>query len=233
MRDEETGDLWCPTAMPIRDEAAAYVARHGWGYSRFEHDAHDIAADLLQYVPTRRSDQDLPPHAANLSGAIPAHFGDRLCRVGAWSIAKRIRGIRRRPRSTPTTGAMFARNAWNAPFGSRVAFADLAGRQTDWTGDRREFIGRNGTLDRRPARARRAARRRSPTRWAPVSILAARCGQRSSCRPAEAAEVVFFLGEAASAMDARALIARYRKADLDAVLLEVGSFGTTCSARFR
>ena len=28
-----------------------YVARHGYGYSRFEHDAHGIALDLLQYVP--------------------------------------------------------------------------------------------------------------------------------------------------------------------------------------
>ena len=35
-------------------------------------------------------------------------------------------------------------------------------------------------------------------------------------------EIVFFLGEAASAADARALIARYRAADLDAVLAEVG-----------
>ena len=44
------------------------------------------------------------------------------------------------------TGAMFARNPWTAASGSRVAFADLAGRQTNWTGDRREFLGRNGTL---------------------------------------------------------------------------------------
>ena len=40
-----------PTALPIRDPAATYVARHGRGYSRFEHVAHEIASDLLQYVP--------------------------------------------------------------------------------------------------------------------------------------------------------------------------------------
>ena len=44
------------------------------------------------------------------------------------------------------TSAMFARNPWNMAFGSRIAFIDLRGVQTDWTGDRREFIGRNGTL---------------------------------------------------------------------------------------
>jgi cyclic beta-1,2-glucan glucanotransferase len=48
----------------------------------------------------------------------------------------------------PRTGAMFARNSWNIAFGSRVAFADLAARQTQWTGDRREFLGRHGRLAR-------------------------------------------------------------------------------------
>ena len=51
LRDKDTGDLWAPTALPIRDPAATYVARHGRGYSRFEHVAHEIASDLLQYVP--------------------------------------------------------------------------------------------------------------------------------------------------------------------------------------
>ena len=48
----------------------------------------------------------------------------------------------------PETGAMFAQNPWNDQFGERVAFADLNGRQTAWTGDRTEFIGRDGALDR-------------------------------------------------------------------------------------
>ena len=37
--------------LPIRDDASAYCARHGWGYSRFEHEAHGVASDLLVFVP--------------------------------------------------------------------------------------------------------------------------------------------------------------------------------------
>ena len=51
LRDLDSGDLWSATALPIRDEAVTYVARHGRGYSRFTHNAHEIAIDLRQFVP--------------------------------------------------------------------------------------------------------------------------------------------------------------------------------------
>ena len=41
LRDDDTGELWSPTALPIRDATATYMARHGRGYSRFEHAAHE------------------------------------------------------------------------------------------------------------------------------------------------------------------------------------------------
>ena len=36
LRDEETGTVWTPTPLPIR-EAPPYVIRHGQGYTIFEH----------------------------------------------------------------------------------------------------------------------------------------------------------------------------------------------------
>ena len=51
VRDEETGELWGPTVLPIREEAWPYTARHGQGYSRFEHESHGVALELLQFVP--------------------------------------------------------------------------------------------------------------------------------------------------------------------------------------
>ena len=43
-------------------------------------------------------------------------------------------------------GALFARNAFRAAFGSRVAFMDVVAQSRSMTGDRSSFIGRNGTL---------------------------------------------------------------------------------------
>jgi len=119
----------------------------------------------------------------------------------------------------PETGALLARNPWNTAFGSRVAFADLAGRQTNWTGDRREFLGRNGTLDNPAALATEAPplSKRVGAGLDPCGVLQAPLG----LDPDERVDIIFLLGEAATAAEAQSLIASYRGGDLDAVFREV------------
>ncbi len=116
------------------------------------------------------------------------------------------------------TGAMFARNRWNASFGSRIAFADLRAAQTSWTGDRREFIGRNGALAKPSALSDAAPL--SGTVGAGLDPCAA-LSATIELSPGQAVEVVFFLGEARNEEAARGLVDRYRAADLDAVEAEI------------
>ena len=99
-----------------------------------------------------------------------------------------------------------------------MAFADLGGRQTAWTGDRTEFLGRNGTLDH-PAALERGDRLSGKVGAGldPCGALQTTVELRAGGR----AEIVFFLGEAATTEEARALIARYRAADLDGTLRTV------------
>ncbi|MEK7373037.1 MAG: glycosyl hydrolase family 65 protein, partial [candidate division NC10 bacterium] len=116
------------------------------------------------------------------------------------------------------TGAMLARNTWNRDFGARVAFADLGGAQTAWTGDRAEFFGRNGTPEH-PAALERGGRLsgRVGAGLDPCGALQATIELPAGGR----AEVAFFLGEAATREEAGELIGRYRTADLAAVLRAV------------
>jgi cyclic beta-1,2-glucan synthetase len=220
LRDSDSGDLWSATALPIRDEAVTYVARHGRGFSRFTHTAHEISVDLVQFVPI--SD---PIKISRLK------FHNRSNRIRNLSLTSYVEWVLgpSRPASAAfvkteidsETGAMFAQNPWSTAFGARVAFADMNGRQDEWTGDRREFIGRNGTLA-------------SPEALADSSPFAKMAGagldpcsaMKTTFKilPNESVEIAFFLGQAANAGDARNLIARYRAANLDAIQLEVSQY---------
>ena len=113
---------------------------------------------------------------------------------------------------------MLARNAWRPEFGSRIAFADLGGRQQRWTGDRTEFLGRNGGLDYPAALAGDTPlSNRTGAGMDPCAVLQTQI----DLAPNASTEIVFFLGEAATRAEAIALVMRYRSADLDAALKEV------------
>jgi cyclic beta-1,2-glucan synthetase len=218
VRDEETGDLWGPTALPIREEPSPYVIRHGQGYSRFEHVSHGVSLELLQLVPLDDPIKISRLTLTNVSG--------RARRLSVTAYVEWVLGVSRSAAAPfvvteidGATGAMFARNAWSREFGARVAFADLGGTQTAWTADRTEFLGRNGTPDHPAALARRdRLSGRVGAGLDPCSALQATIELPAGGR----AEVVFFLGEAASAEQARALIVRYRSRDIAAVLRAVG-----------
>ena len=154
---------------------------------------------------------------------------DRLCGVGARPFASAHRCRSSSTEIDAATGAMFARNPWNMGFGSRVAFVDLRGAQTDWTGDRREFIGRNGTLAD-PAALAGGARCR--TRSAPASIPARRLRtQRRAAAGRHASRSSSSSAKRKAPTRRETLIARYRAADLDAVWPRSTAIGTRSSAR--
>ena len=219
VRDEATGELCCATAQPIRD-GGRYVARHGHGYSRFEHQAQGIALDLLQYVPL------VDP--IKISRLTLRNLSDKPRRLSVTSYAEWVLGTSRGAAGPfivseidEASGAMLARNPWSIAFPGRVAFADLCARQTAWTADRTEFLGRNGDTGAPAALLGEAPlSNRTGAGLDPCAALQ----QMIELGAGEMVEVVCFLGQGGSAEEARALLARYREADLDAVLAEVTGY---------
>ena len=148
LRDEQTGRYWSPTPLPRRG-MGPYVTRHGFGYSVFEHTEDGIRTELWIYVAL-----DLPVkfmvlkvrngsgRARRLSatGYVEWVLGDLSARTGMHVVTE----------SDPMTGALFARNAYNMEFPDRVAFLDVDNPARSISGNRSEFLGRNGST-RAPA----------------------------------------------------------------------------------
>jgi cyclic beta-1,2-glucan synthetase len=115
VRDEESGRLWTPTLLPIREDAWSYQCHHGHGYSRFAHDSHGIALELTQYVPL-----DDPVKISRLK--ITNH-SRRSRRLTVTAYVEWVLGAARATTAPhivteldEATGALFARNAWTVDF---------------------------------------------------------------------------------------------------------------------
>jgi len=143
LRDEETGHFWSPTPLPSRG-MTSYFIRHGFGYSVFEHTESGIRTELWVYVALDAPMKFMVLKVRNESG--------RSRKLSVTGYVEWVLGDLR-PKSAmhvvteldPKSGAVFARNPYNTEFAGRMAFLDVDETARTITGDRTEFIGRNGT----------------------------------------------------------------------------------------
>jgi cyclic beta-1,2-glucan synthetase len=144
LRDEETGDCWCPTPGPLPAEGP-YTATHGPGATTFEHARDGIATTLLL---------GLDEHAAvKLSWLRVSNTGSRARRLSLTAYVEWTLGALREHTQhqvqtafEPAHRAILARNRFDPQFGGMVAFCALSDGLVEHTADRREFIGRNGSV---------------------------------------------------------------------------------------
>ncbi|MDP1576249.1 MAG: glycosyl transferase, partial [Cypionkella sp.] len=213
LQDLETGQIWTPTALPIRSNGS-YIARHGFGYSRFQHTANGIEADMMQFVP-----MDAPVKITQLT---LRNTSDRDRRLSVTGYAEWVLGTSRGATATALiteidaeTGAILVRNPRGMAFPGRVAFADLGAETTSRSADRAEILGRGGSMAA-PARLSDLSGNAGP-RLDPCAAL-----QREiTLAPEQSVDVTFLLGQTTSLEEARALILATRARDLTAVLDEV------------
>jgi len=217
LRDLDSGEVWTPTALPIRGPGR-YTARHGFGYSRFAHEAQGIAADMVQFVP-----MDDPVKITHLT---LTNRSPRVRRLSVTNYAEWVLGTSRGATASHLVtemdgGAMFARNPWGTAFPGRVAFADIGPDLSGWTGDRASFLGQGGSMAA-PSGLARPLSGQTGAGLDPCAAL-----QRNlTLAPGETADVIILLGQCADADTARALIARMRAADHAALLTGVRAHWT-------
>ena len=144
LRDDETGDFWTPTPLPLGPRATVTV-HHGQGYTRYTHVSRDLNQDLLVFVPT-----DDPIKLVCLT---VRNDGDRLRRLSATYYAEWVLGTVRENaplqvvcERDPESSAILARNAWAGAFAGKIAFA--ASEFADAVGHRRSSRNFSGSTAR-------------------------------------------------------------------------------------
>ncbi|HSB96695.1 MAG TPA: cyclic beta 1-2 glucan synthetase, partial [Spongiibacteraceae bacterium] len=204
----ESGQVWSPTPLPARG-ANNYVCRHGFGYSVFEYSENGITSELTIFVAADaaikfsvlkiRNDSERP-RKLSATGYVEWVLGD-LRQKTAQHIITEI---------DPNTGALCARNPYSTEFPDSVAFFDVDDVLHTFSGDRREFIGRNGT-QQNPAALRRlhlsgkvgAALDPCAALQVPFELAAF-----------EEREIIFRLGIGSDANSVSALIQKFRGATI-------------------
>lgn len=144
LRDEETGQYWSPTPLPARGRNT-YLIRHGFGYTIFDYTEWGLTTELCVYVDTEAAVKFYKLKIANHSGR-----PRQLSVTGYWELvlgdarSKSLQHVVTEFDSA--SGAILARNVYSPEFGDQVAFVNCSEANCTLTGDRAEFMGRNGDL---------------------------------------------------------------------------------------
>ena len=204
LRDEETTHFWSPTPLPRRG-AGSYLTRHGFGYTVFEHTEAGIRSEMWVYVALDAPVKFAVLKVRNVSG--------RARRLSATGYVEWVLGDLR-PKSLmhvitdldSDSGALLARNPYNTEFPGRAAFFDVSDRSRAYTGDRIEFLGRNGTISNPAAMGRSRLSGRVGAALDPCAAIQV----PFELADGQEREIVFTLGAGRDVEDAGNLARRFR-----------------------
>jgi cyclic beta-1,2-glucan synthetase len=204
LRDEETKHFWSVTPLPCAGESN-YRTRHGFGYSIFEHDENGIHSEMSVYVDTASAikfnvikikNNSGETRKLSATGYVEWVLGDQRSKT-AMNIITEL---------DPETGALFARNPYNTEFARHVAFFDIDESHRTFTGDRTEFIGRNGTLQNPDAMSRQKLSGKIGSALDPCAAIQL----AFELTDGEEREIIFRLGSGNSAGEAAYLVKQFR-----------------------
>jgi cyclic beta-1,2-glucan synthetase len=207
LRDDETGLFWSPTALPCRGRGD-YQTRHGFGYSVFEHVEDGIHSELwmfvaldapVKFVILKISNQSMRQRQLSATGYVEWVLGDLRVKNAMYVVTE-----------LADSGVILAQNHYNTEFGERTGFFGASTSNRDLTtrtvtGDRIEFLGRNGILNQPDCQYRKQLSGRVGAGLDPCGAI-----QLSfDLAAGEVREIVFTLGAGQNKQDAETLSQRY------------------------
>jgi cyclic beta-1,2-glucan synthetase len=208
IRDDQSGARWTPTASPIR-ERDAYRARHGQGYTVFEHNSHSIRQELTVFVPVAGNGVSDPVKICRLrlhNESSRRRFLS-VTYFAEWTLGstRESQQLHLKTAFDQESGALLARQSWRESYSGAVAFAAASPRASSYSGDRTQFLGRN--------------RSRAAPAALDYLMLDNRCGAGMDpaaalqvpviIDPGQNIEIIFLLGQHADVEGVRDLVRRY------------------------
>ncbi len=203
IRDKETGRYWSPMPHPAPG-ASGTVCRHGFGYSVFEHYETSLYSELWMYVavnePVKFTVIRLRNHSGRKRTLSVTGFWELV--MGEWRHMNHmhiVTGV------DPQSGAIFAHNPYARDFAGQVVFAAASEPNRSLTGNRNEFIGRNGSLRSPAAMGRSVLSGKTGAGLDPCAALSVEI----ELAEGEEKDVVFLFGAGHDEQDARRLVSAY------------------------
>lgn len=209
LRDEETGVFWTPTPSPIREETA-YRARHGAGYTVFEHNSQGIEQELTVFVPVdENGGKPVKMQRLRLRNDSSRLRHLSITYYLEWTLGENRESSQMHivTHWDPEVRALIARNRYHPEYGNRVAFAAINLPAESYSGDRTSFVGRNRSLSNPAA-----------MEWTRLSFRTGAgidpcAGLRATLElpPGGKAEIICLMGQAESLEEAHKLVLTYRE----------------------
>jgi cellobiose phosphorylase len=219
-RDDDNGRFWSATPLPAGG-GQPYTVRHGHGYSSYEHIRDGIESRLLVYVAAA---EPMKVYQISLRNSSNSRRRISVTLYAEWVLGENRErtGLHIVTRREPATGALLASNVFREAFADRVAFLDLfGGDNRTVTGDRTEFIGRNGSLRAPAALVRDSLSDRTGATLDPCGAVQLRV----TLEPGQERMLIGLLGEAADDASVASLVRRCRAPQgITAAFADVQSF---------
>ncbi|MBA3881178.1 MAG: cyclic beta 1-2 glucan synthetase [Chthoniobacterales bacterium] len=213
IRDEETGQFWSPMPGPARGKTP-YVVRHGFGYTVFEHFENGIVSELWTYVAMDAPVKLTNVKLRNLSGSPRRLSITGYCEWVLGDLRHKTQ-LNVQTEVDVKTGALLARNFYNTEFPDRIVFFDVNDASRTLTGNRKEFLGRNGTLSQPAALKRTRLSGRTGAGLDPCGAVQV----AFDLADGQERETSFRLGVSRNLGDVQNLVGRFRRGDASAVAL--------------
>jgi cellobiose phosphorylase len=234
IKDNQTGDVWSPTWMPVKTELDSYQVVYGFGYSKFISEYKGIKITLTVFIPVDEnieiwnfSIDNLTTQKKSLS--IYSYF--EWCLGSSADFHREFHKTFLETHFDSQLNCMTAtKRLWEIPLGDRghwnieypyLGFISCSKKITDYDGDKDTFIGQYGSLQK-PAGLSENSLSKKLGKW---NDSIATIKTQVELKPNSSSNVNFFIGIKKDKAEINNAITKFNnQKSIDFALLELKLF---------